>query len=67
MSIPNIILSALQIITSAAPGFLAAFSGHASDEEAIQHAEKAVLSIPAHPASSAIATWKKHLEDTRKT
>ena len=67
MSIPNIIISALQIIASAAPGFLAAFSGHANDEEAIAHAEKAVLAIPSHPASTAISDWRKHLEDTKKT
>jgi hypothetical protein len=66
MSIPNIIISALQIIASAAPGFLAAFSGHASDEDAIAHAEKAVLSIPQHPAGTSIAAWRKHLEDAKK-
>jgi hypothetical protein len=62
----SIVVAALQIVASAAPGFLAAFSGHATDEEAIAHAEKAVLSIPSHPATDRIAAWRKHLEDTRK-
>lgn len=66
MNIANIIISALQIITSIAPGFLAAFTGHQSDEEAIAHAEKAVLSIPQHPAHDAVSTWREHLAKTRK-
>lgn len=63
--IETIVLAALQIVIGAAPGFLAALTGHVSDADALDHAQRAIDRIPSHPAGSAIADWRRHLDQTR--
>jgi len=65
LAIPAII-AALNFISSVAPGFLAAFSNHQSDADAIATAEKALTTIPEHPAEDGLQTQRDHLASLRK-
>lgn len=44
-----------------APGFLAAFSGHDTDEAALSRAEHALKDLPDHPGGHAIDDWRDSL------
>lgn len=66
MDVASIVINALQIIAGLVPGFLAAFSGHQTDDEAIEAAEKAVSTIPTRPAQTSIETWRQHLAQAKK-
>lgn len=64
--IGQVVLAALQIVAAVAPGFLAAFSGHKTDAEALATAEKAVQTVPEHPAEDGLKAWREHLAEMRK-
>jgi len=60
----EIVMSALLKIAQAAPGFIEAFSGHESTEEALAAAEKALDAVPMSPARAAIDKRKQEMRLT---
>jgi hypothetical protein len=59
-----IVLKGLEIVAAAAPGFLAMFTGKASDEEALEHAHDVLSQIPTRTGPD--GTWTKDLERRKR-
>lgn len=59
--IVRIVLAALEIVSRAAPGFLAAFSGADSDAAALERARVALDAVPRDPAARGIDRWRSEL------
>jgi hypothetical protein len=57
--IVRIVISALEIVSRAAPGFLAALTGTDSDEKALERARLALEAVPRDPAQRGIERWRR--------
>lgn len=70
MDVGQLVLSLLEIVVKAAPGFLSIFSGKATDEEALTHARGSIATIRSRPAGSAfdehVARAEREDEPTRQ-
>lgn len=62
--IVRIVIAALEIVSRAAPGFLAAFSGADSDAAALERARVALEAVPTDPAKRGIERWRAELRGT---
>lgn len=56
--IEDIVIKALGIIVTAAPGFLAIFTSKRSDAEALDHARAELAKINPRPAGSALDAYE---------
>tara|TARA_R110000868_G_C10868409_1_gene762074 strand:- start:807 stop:1010 length:204 start_codon:yes stop_codon:yes gene_type:complete len=59
--IVRIVIAALEIVSLALPGFLAAFSSADSDERALERARLALDAVPVDPAKRGIDRWGAEL------
>lgn len=59
--VADFIIVALKLIATAAPGFLAAFSGKRTDDEALEHARAELGKINPRPAGSALDEYEKKI------
>lgn len=61
IEIARFVLQALTLLSSAAPGFLAAFASTSTDAEALERAARALATIPNEPARSGIERYRARL------